>query len=111
MGPEVLVIKKGEHGAILMTADMVFAVPCYPLEVVHDPTGAGDTFAGGFLGHLAARGRHDPETRRQAVVFGTAAASFCVEHFSVEGLVDLRREQLDARARELRQLSQFELQV
>lgn len=111
MGPRVLVIKKGEHGALLMTPDGVFSAPSYPLENVYDPTGAGDTFAGGFLGYLATQGDGDGEALRQAVAYGTAAASFCVEQFSVRGLERLTREQLDARVLELQRLSQFELSV
>ncbi len=109
MGPKVLVIKKGEHGALLMTEETIFAAPAYPLTEVFDPTGAGDTFAGGFLGYLAAKGRHDQATLRQAVAYGTAASSFCVQQFSVKGLDGLTWEQLDGRARELHQMSQFEL--
>jgi sugar/nucleoside kinase (ribokinase family) len=109
MGPRVVVIKKGEHGAVLMTRDMVFAAPAYPLERCVDPTGAGDTFAGGFLGHLAASGDISDRSLRQAVIYGTAAASHTVEHFSVDGLAGITRADLDARARELQRLSQFEL--
>jgi sugar/nucleoside kinase (ribokinase family) len=111
MGPEIVVIKKGEHGALMMTAESTFVAPSLPLEEVRDPTGAGDTFAGGFLGYLASTGQRDSQTLRRAVAYGTAAASFCVEQFSVQGLVGLTRQQIDERARELQALSAFDLVV
>ncbi len=109
MGPEVVVVKKGEHGAILMTKNETFAAPSYPVEMVYDPTGAGDTFAGGFVGYLAAHGGRDPAALRRAVVYGTVAASFSVERFSVDGLVGLSRADLDRRYRELMAIAHFDL--
>jgi len=114
LGPEIVVIKKGEHGAILASRGERFTSPAYPLEMVYDPTGAGDSFAGGFIGYLAAEsaaaegsnrsGRAElPSSAvlRRAVVYGTVAASFSVERFSVDGLVGLTRADLDRRAEEL----------
>ena len=109
MGPEVVVVKKGEHGAILVTKTETFAAPSYPVEIVYDPTGAGDTFAGGFVGYLAAHGGRDPAALRRAVVYGTVAASFSVERFSVDGLVGLSRADLDRRYRELMAIAHFDL--
>lgn len=97
MGPETLVIKKGEHGALLFTGDTVFAAPAYPLEDLHDPTGAGDTFLGGFAGHLARTGRYDAEAMKGAVVVGSALASFVVEAFGPEPLLHLTPEAVEER--------------
>ena len=113
LGPQILVIKKGEHGALLFTnhegRPAVFAAPAYPLEDIHDPTGAGDTFLGGFAGHLArdlARaGAVGPETLRQAVVVGSAMASFVVEAFGTEKLVDLTLAMLEQRVAEFHHLT------
>jgi sugar/nucleoside kinase (ribokinase family) len=96
MGPELVIIKRGEHGALVFNADDIFYVPAYPLEQVNDPTGAGDTFAGGFMGYLAETKDFTPENVRRAAVVGSLMASFCVEGFSVEGLArvtldDVRR--------------------
>jgi sugar/nucleoside kinase (ribokinase family) len=107
MGPAVAVIKKGEHGALLLTREERFSAPSYPLEMVYDPTGAGDSFAGGFMGCLAELGRHDMAALRKAVVYGTVVASFTVERFSVDGLVGLRRDDLERRSQELRVLTGF----
>lgn len=92
MGPELVVIKRGEHGALIFNGDDVFYVPAYPLERVIDPTGAGDTFAGGFMGYLAETGDFTPDNVRRAAVVGSLMASFCVEDFSVDGI---RRVTLD----------------
>ncbi|MEM1117244.1 MAG: PfkB family carbohydrate kinase [Bacteroidota bacterium] len=106
MGPRTLIIKKGEHGALLFCDDDIFAVPAYPLEDVIDPTGAGDTFLGGFAGHLARLGARDAEAMRQAVVVGSALASFVVEAFGPERLLTLRPDELDARIEAFRRLSE-----
>jgi len=103
--PETLIIKKGEHGALLFCGDDVFAVPAYPLEDVIDPTGAGDTFLGGFAGHLARCGSTSPETMRQAVVVGSALASFVVEAFGPDRLLSVTPADLDERIEAFRQLS------
>jgi sugar/nucleoside kinase (ribokinase family) len=116
MGPRTLVLKKGEHGVLMFSDAGSFAAPAYPLEQVFDPTGAGDTFAGGFLGYLASvqenggapdRG-FDDEALRRAVVMGSTLASFCVEAFSLDRLLTLKREEIDERFRLFRRLTQFE---
>ena len=105
MGPDILVIKKGEHGALLFTDGVVFSAPAYPLEEIHDPTGAGDTFAGGFAGYLAREMSFDLESLKRAVVFGSALASFCVERFGPDRLLDLTEDEVLARAEGFRELS------
>lgn len=110
-GPRYLVIKKGEHGAILFTPESVFFAPGYPLEDVFDPTGAGDAFAGGFMGHLAQLGRTDDADLRRAVIYGSVLGSYAVEKFSVERFKDLTAEEIEARVRHFRQLTVFELHV
>lgn len=104
LGPRYVVLKKGEHGAFVMGSDVHFALPAYPVENVVDPTGAGDSFAGGFMGFLAAEGKHDPRTLRKAMLYGTITASFCVQAFSVDGLRTLTRPQVDERFHELLQI-------
>jgi sugar/nucleoside kinase (ribokinase family) len=89
MGPRILVIKKGEHGALLFDGDIVFSAPAYPLEDIQDPTGAGDTFAGGFVGYLSRAGNVTHDSLKRAVIFGSAMASFAVERFGPERLLDL----------------------
>ena len=89
LGPRTVVVKRGEYGALLLTAGAFFVVPAYPLESVFDPTGAGDTFAGGFMGHLAAQDRVDGPAMRRAMVYGSVMASFTVEDFSLDRLVRL----------------------
>jgi sugar/nucleoside kinase (ribokinase family) len=101
LGPRYVILKKGEHGAFLLSKDVHFSIPAYPVENVVDPTGAGDAFAGGFMGYLAAQGQHDPATLRKAMVFGTVTASFCVEGFSVEGMSSRSRTDVDQRYDEL----------
>lgn len=97
MGPRTLVIKKGEHGALLFHNGTVFVAPAYPLEEIHDPTGAGDVFLGGFAGHLARTSATDPREFRRAVIVGSALASFVVEKFGVERLLELEASEFDAR--------------
>ena len=105
MGPETIVIKKGEHGALLFAGETVFSAPAYPLEDIHDPTGAGDTFLGGFAGHLARIGTTDPDAMKEAVVMGSALASFVVEAFGPEKLLHLSAEALEQRVRSFYELS------
>jgi len=100
-GPGFVILKKGEHGAFLVGREARFALPAYPVEDVVDPTGAGDSFAGGFMGFLASTGNPDPAALRRAMLFGTVTASFCVEGFGVEGLERLDRARLEARFQEL----------
>ena len=109
MGPDVVVVKKGEHGAMLFNGERVFFVPGYPLENIFDPTGAGDAFAGGFLGYLAQSGDAGPEDLRRAMVYGSAMGSFAVERFSVERLVGLQPGEVHARVEAFREMTQFEI--
>ena len=105
MGPNTLIIKKGEHGALLFGGnDEIFFCPALPLEDVFDPTGAGDTFAGGFVGYLASVGRTDFEAMKMAIVYGSAMASFCVEQFSTTKLASITREELDGRLAQFKAL-------
>jgi sugar/nucleoside kinase (ribokinase family) len=97
MGPKYLIIKKGEHGAMLFHKTEVFYVPALPLEEVFDPTGAGDTFAGGFMGYIASTGKPTFENMKRAIIYGSALASFCVEKFSTENLKNLTDEQIKGR--------------
>lgn len=108
MGPRVVVVKKGEHGALLVTNTMIFSSPAYPLEEVYDPTGAGDAFAGGFAGYLAKTEDLSDENLKRALVYGSALASFCIEKFGVGGLKALTPDRLTARVREFRNLSRFD---
>ncbi len=108
MGPSTLVIKKGEHGVLMFAEEGSFAAPAYPLEEVFDPTGAGDTFAGGFLGYLASAGQQGDGDLRRAVVMGSALASFCVEAFSLDRLLTLTRPEIDERFRLFKRLTHFE---
>jgi sugar/nucleoside kinase (ribokinase family) len=107
-GPKYVIIKKGEHGAFMFTKDTVFFAPAYPLEQVFDPTGAGDSFAGGFIGYLAQTGDLSENTMRRAVVYGSAMGSFAVEQFSNTRLLELTRRDLDRRVEEFRRLVSFE---
>jgi sugar/nucleoside kinase (ribokinase family) len=107
LGPSVAIVKRGEHGALLFDAEGVFAVPAFPLREPRDPTGAGDCFAGGFMGALAREPRRDAQALRRAVVYGSAVASFCVESFSLERFRELKRDELDARFEAFRSLTRF----
>jgi len=107
MGPSVVVLKKGEHGALVFFEGGVFASPALPLEVVKDPTGAGDSFAGGLLGYLTAHGHLNPEFLKQASVIGSVMASFCVSEFGVEGTRNLSREAISSRLHEFGDLTGF----
>ena len=108
MGPKIIIIKKGEHGAVLLTDETIFSAPAYPMENIFDPTGAGDSFAGGFVGWLARTDDLSEENLKRAVIYGSALASFCVEKFGVEGLADLSYLQIQDRFRAFRELSRFE---
>lgn len=105
MGPQTLIIKKGEHGAILFKEDTIFVAPAFPLEVINDPTGAGDTFAGGFAGYLAKEERIDIDALKRAIVYGSAMASFSVERFGPERLLELTLEEIEQRVENFRELS------
>ncbi|HXG64141.1 MAG TPA: PfkB family carbohydrate kinase [Blastocatellia bacterium] len=108
MGPKRLVVKRGEYGAATFTQDSYFAIPAYPLEDVFDPTGAGDSFAGGFMGYLAATNSTDEAAVRRAIIYGSVMASFNVEEFSCERMRRLTYEEIGARFRELRAITHFE---
>ena len=108
LGPQTLVVKRGEYGVLMITKDAVFAAPAYPLETVFDPTGAGDTFAGGFLGYLASRAEvHDRELRR-AIIFGSVLASFTVEKFSLDRLREISLNDVHERYSDFRALTHFD---
>ena len=107
-GPRHVIIKKGEHGAFMFTRDTVFFAPAYPLENVFDPTGAGDSFAGGFMGYLARAGSLDEETMRRAVIYGSAMGSFAVEKFSIDGLLSIDDNAIRQRVHEFRRLVAFD---
>jgi sugar/nucleoside kinase (ribokinase family) len=111
MGPKYLIIKKGEHGAMLFHGDHVFYAPALPLEDVFDPTGAGDTFAGGFIGYLANTRDISFQNMKSAIIVGSAMASFCVEKFGPERLQELTRAELDVRIQEFVDLVQFEIDL
>jgi len=101
MGPRYVILKKGEHGAFLMSEDVHFSLPAYPVTEVVDPTGAGDSFAGGFMGHVARSGNADAKTMREAMLYGTVTASYCVQGFSIEDIGDRDRTDVDERYSEL----------
>jgi sugar/nucleoside kinase (ribokinase family) len=109
MGPKFLIIKKGEHGALLFNDDKVFFAPALPLEDVFDPTGAGDTFAGGFIGYLAKTKDISFENMKTAIIVGSAMASFCVEKFGPQRLQEVSKEEIDARIQDFVNLVQFDI--
>lgn len=111
MGPKVLVIKKGEHGALLFNKDEVFFAPALPLEEVFDPTGAGDSFAGGFIGYLAKTKDISFDNMKRAIIFGSAMASFTVERFGTERLIGLSQKDVDERVQEFIDLVQFDISL
>lgn len=111
MGPKYLIIKKGEHGALLFHENEVFFAPALPLEDVFDPTGAGDTFAGGFIGHLARTKDISFENMKTAIIVGSAMASFCVEKFGPERLKSLQKPEIDHRIRQFVDLVNFDIQL
>jgi sugar/nucleoside kinase (ribokinase family) len=109
MGPKFLIVKKGEHGALLFHENNVFFAPALPLEDVFDPTGAGDTFAGGFIGHLAKTQDISFDNMKTAIIVGSAMASFCVEKFGVQRLKEITKSDIDARLKEFVQLVNFDI--
>jgi sugar/nucleoside kinase (ribokinase family) len=111
MGPKYLVIKKGEHGALLFHNDDIFFAPALPLEDVFDPTGAGDTFAGGFMGYLASTNDISLENMKRAVIYGSTAASFCVEKFGTQRMQELSKNDMENRAQKFVNLVKFEMGV
>lgn len=111
MGPKYVVIKKGEHGALLFNEDDMFYAPALPLAEVFDPTGAGDTFAGGFAGYIAKTGNISFENMKNAVIYGSALASFCVEKFGTERMLTLTNEEIFERLKQFKNLTQFEIEL
>ncbi|WP_298492934.1 PfkB family carbohydrate kinase [uncultured Algibacter sp.] len=111
MGPKYVVIKKGEHGALLFYNEHVFYAPALPLEEVFDPTGAGDTFAGGFAGYIAKTGDVSFENMKNAVIYGSTLASFCVEKFGTERMLNLTNNEVHKRLMQFKQLTQFEIEL
>jgi sugar/nucleoside kinase (ribokinase family) len=111
MGPKYVVIKKGEHGALLFHNDSVFYAPALPLEEVFDPTGAGDTFAGGFAGYLAKTGDVSFENMKNAVIYGSTLASFCVEKFGTERMENLPKKEVHQRLQQFKDLTQFDIEL
>jgi len=109
LGPKTLIVKRGEYGAMMVDKRGVFCVPAFPLEEPHDPTGAGDSFAGGFMGYLAGCGRSNDAALRRAMVYGSVLGSFAVEEFGPERLRKLKRKEIHARARHFLKLTQFKL--
>jgi sugar/nucleoside kinase (ribokinase family) len=108
LGPKTIVIKRGEYGALMVTPKTIFAAPAYPLETVFDPTGAGDTFAGGFLGYLASRGEIQDREMRRAIIFGSVLASFTVEKFSLDRLREISLRDIQQRYDAFRDLTRFD---
>ncbi len=106
-GPDVMVVKKGEHGAVLITEDDLFLAPAYPIAKVVDPTGAGDSFAGGFVGYLASQPEINTSALRESVIYGSTVASFTVEDFSFNRLKEISREDVEARVNHMRNMTQF----
>ena len=111
MGPRYLIIKKGEHGALLFHKDQVFFAPALPLEEVFDPTGAGDTFAGGFIGHIARTKDISFDNMKTGIIVGSAMASFCVEKFGPERLKEINRGDIEARMQQFVDLVNFEIEL
>jgi sugar/nucleoside kinase (ribokinase family) len=109
MGPKYLIIKKGEHGALLFHGDNVFFAPALPLEDVFDPTGAGDTFAGGFMGYISSTDDYSFENMKRAIIVGSALASYCVEKFGTEKLISITKQDIDNRIEKFVQLANFEM--
>ena len=109
MGPKYVVIKKGEHGALLFENEKIFFAPALPLEEVFDPTGAGDTFAGGFAGYIAQTGNYSFNNMKNAIIQGSNLASFCVEKFGTERMVNLKPEEVAARLSQFKELTAFEI--
>lgn len=111
MGAKKLIVKKGEHGAILFAEDTVFSAPAYPIEMINDPTGAGDSFAGGFIGYLHKTQDTSIDNLKRAVIYGSTMASFCVEHFSTRGLEQLSTLRVQDRFRDFMSISRFDEKI
>jgi sugar/nucleoside kinase (ribokinase family) len=111
MGPKYVVIKKGEHGALIFYKDEMFFAPAMPLADVFDPTGAGDTFAGGFTGYLAKTGDYSFESMKRAIIYGSCLASFCVEKFGTQRMEHLTKKEIDSRLQKFKSLTQYEIEL
>lgn len=111
MGPKYVVIKKGEHGALLFHNNEVFFAPALPLEEVFDPTGAGDTFAGGFSGYIAQTDDTSFSNMKNAIIYGSNLASFCVEKFGTQRMEQLQKEEVLSRLQQFKSLTQFEIEL
>jgi sugar/nucleoside kinase (ribokinase family) len=111
MGPKYVVIKKGEHGALIFYKDEMFYAPAMPLAEVFDPTGAGDTFAGGFTGYLAKTRDYSFESMKRAIIYGSCLASFCVEKFGTQRMENLTKNEIDSRLQKFKSLTQYEIEV
>ena len=111
MGPKYVVVKKGEHGALLFSEDRVFFAPALPLEDITDPTGAGDTFAGGFIGYLAHTQDHSFDNLKRAIIVGSSLASFCCERFGIQRLLEIHREDIDHRIHQFVDLVDFDIEL
>lgn len=111
MGPKFVVIKKGEHGALLFHKEEIFYAPALPLEEVFDPTGAGDTFAGGFAGYLALTEDYSFENMKNAIIYGSALASYCVEKFGTERMLELTKKDINGRLKQFKSLTQFDIEL
>lgn len=111
MGPKYVVIKKGEHGALIFYKDQMFYAPAMPLSEVFDPTGAGDTFAGGFTGYLANSGDYSFESMKRAIIYGSCLASFCVEKFGTQRMEHLTKKEIDLRLQKFKSLTQYDLEL
>ncbi|MDA9251231.1 PfkB family carbohydrate kinase [bacterium] len=111
MGPKYVVIKKGEHGALIFHEDEMFFAPAMPLAEVFDPTGAGDTFAGGFTGYLAKTGDYSFESMKRAIIYGSCMASFCVEKFGTQRMEHLTKNEIDSRLHKFKSLTQYEIEL
>ncbi len=107
IGPKVVIIKKGEHGSILFTEDVVFPIPGYPLEEILDPTGAGDSFAGGFIGHIARKGKLNLQTLKDAMIYGNVMGSFAVEDFGINRLLSLKPKDIENRFKDYKNILNF----
>ena len=109
MGPSILIVKRGEYGVLMFNKDSIFGTPSFPLLKVSDPTGAGDSFAGGVMGYLAQTAKMNDETLRQAIIFGSVMASFNIEKFSLDRLSELTRPEIDARFKQFKELTDFKM--
>jgi sugar/nucleoside kinase (ribokinase family) len=111
MGPKYVVIKKGEHGALLFDDKEIFFAPALPLEEVFDPTGAGDTFAGGFAGYITQSGNISFDNMKKGIIYGSNLASFCVEKFGTERMLDLKEDEVVSRLKQFKSLTQFDIEI